>query len=348
MATTGVDREYLQVDYAGGDRLYIPVDQSDRLSPYESPTGTPKITKLSSPEWSRSKSRVRKAVREMAFELLQIYAARETAQGHAFPDDSTWDNELSESFPYQETIDQEKAIIDVKSDMESPRPMDRLVCGDVGYGKTEVALRAAFKAVNDGWQVAILVPTTVLALQHLSTFKERLGAFPVNIEMLSRLRSRAQQRQILNGVGSGEVDIIIGTHRLLQTDVKFKRLGLLVVDEEQRFGVTHKEHIKRLRAEIDVLTMTATPIPRTLHLALTGIRDLSLITTPPQERVPIRTFVTARDDNVVREAILRELSRGGQVYVVHNRVQSIFTVADWLHELVSGLCLRSWSMSSMC
>ncbi|MBA2453872.1 MAG: transcription-repair coupling factor [Chloroflexia bacterium] len=334
MATTGVDREYLQVDYAGGDRLYIPVDQSDRLSSYESPTGAPKITRLSSPDWSRSKSRVRKAVREMAFELLQVYAARETAQGHAFPVDSTWDNELSESFPYQETIDQEKAIVDVKGDMESPRPMDRLVCGDVGYGKTEVALRAAFKAVNDGWQVAILVPTTVLALQHLSTFKERLGAFPVNIEMLSRLRSRAQQRQILDGVERGEADIIIGTHRLLQSDVRFKRLGLLVVDEEQRFGVTHKEHIKRLRAEIDVLTMTATPIPRTLHLALTGIRDLSLITTPPQERVPIRTFVTARDDNVVREAILRELSRGGQVYVVHNRVQSIFGVADWLRDLV--------------
>lgn len=212
--------------------------------------------------------------------------------------------------------------------------MDRLVCGDVGYGKTEVALRAAFKAVNDGWQVAILVPTTVLALQHLSTFRERLGAFPVQIEMLSRLRSRAQQHHILEGVQRGEVDIIIGTHRLLQSDVHFKRLGVLVVDEEQRFGVTHKEHIKRLRAEIDVLTMTATPIPRTLHLALTGVRDLSLITTPPQERVPIRTFVTARDDNVVREAILRELSRGGQVYVVHNRVQSIFQVVDWLRKLV--------------
>ncbi len=334
MATTGVDREYLQVDYAAGDRLYIPVDQSDRLTSYESPTGTPKITKLSSPEWSRSKSRVRKAVREMAFELLQIYAARETAQGHAFPIDSMWDNELSESFPYQETIDQEKAISDVKGDMESPQPMDRLICGDVGYGKTEVALRAAFKAVNDGWQVAILVPTTVLALQHLSTFKERLGAFPVNIEMLSRLRSKAQQRRILESVESGEVDIIIGTHRLLQSDVRFKRLGLLVVDEEQRFGVTHKEHVKRMRAEIDVLTMTATPIPRTLHLALTGIRDLSLITTPPQERVPVRTFVTARDDNVVREAILRELTRGGQVYVVHNRVQSIFQVAEWLRKLV--------------
>lgn len=334
MATTGVDREYLQVDYADGDRLYVPVDQADRLSPYQSPAGSPRITKLSSPEWARSKSRVRKAVREMAFELLQIYAAREAARGHAYPPDSTWDAELSESFPYTETPDQEKAIIDVKADMESHLPMDRLVCGDVGYGKTEVALRAAFKAVNDGWQVAILVPTTVLALQHLSTFKERLSAFPVNIEMLSRLRTRTQQKDILRRLAEGEVDIVIGTHRLLQRDVKFKRLGLLVVDEEQRFGVTHKEHIKRMRAEIDILTMTATPIPRTLHLALTGIRDLSLITTPPQERVPIRTFVTARDDNVVREAILREMARGGQVYVVHNRVQSIFTVAEWLRKLV--------------
>jgi transcription-repair coupling factor (superfamily II helicase) len=334
MATTGVDREYLQVDYADGDRLYVPVDQSDRLSPFQSPAGSPRITKLSSPDWSRSKARVRKAVREMAYELLQIYAARETAQGHAFPPDSHWDVELAESFPYTETVDQAKAIVDVTGDMQSPRPMDRLICGDVGYGKTEVALRSAFKAVNDGWQVAILVPTTVLALQHLATFKERLGAFPVNIEMLSRLRSRSQQREILERLEKGTVDIVIGTHRILQRDVRFKRLGLLVVDEEQRFGVTHKEHIKRMRAEIDVLTMTATPIPRTLHLALTGIRDLSLITTPPQERVPIRTFVTARDDNVVREAILRELSRGGQVYVVHNRVQSIFSVAEWLRNLV--------------
>lgn len=334
MNITGVEREYLQVDYAEGDKLYVPVDQADRLAPYQSAAGDPRITKLASPEWARSKSRVRGAVREMAWELLQIYAARETARGHAFPPDSIWDTELGESFPYAETVDQEKAISDVKADMESPRPMDRLVCGDVGYGKTEVALRAAFKAVNDGRQVAILVPTTVLALQHLSTFQERLGAFPINVEMLSRLRSRNQQRGILARLEAGEVDIVIGTHRLLQKDVKFKSLGLLVVDEEQRFGVTHKEHIKQMRAEIDILTMTATPIPRTLHLALTRIRDLSLITTPPQERVPIRTFVTPSNDIVVREAILRELARGGQVYVVHNRVHSIFSVANWLRDLV--------------
>ena len=331
---SGVEREYLQVDYAGGDRLYVPVDQSDRLVPYESPAGEPKITRLSSPEWSKTKSRVRRAVREMAWELLQLYAARETARGHAFPPDTTWDAELAESFPFRETAEQDKAICDVKSDMESPKPMDRLVCGDVGYGKTEVGLRASFKAVNDGMQVAVLVPTTILALQHYNTFRERLAPFPVRIEMLSRLRSKAQQAEVVKGLADGSVDIVIGTHRLLQKDVDFKNLGLLIVDEEQRFGVRHKEHIKRMRSEVDVLTMTATPIPRTLHLALTGLRDLSLITTPPQDRVPIRTFVTAADDTIIREAILRELARGGQVYVVHNRVQSIYRTCERLKELV--------------
>ncbi len=331
---SGVEREYLQVDYADADRLYVPVDQADRLMPYESPAGTPRITRLSSPEWSRIKARVRKAVREMAFELIQIYAAREVAAGHAFPPDSSWDIELTESFPFRETLDQQKAIDDVKGDMETPRPMDRLVCGDVGYGKTEVALRAAFKAVNDGMQVAVLVPTTILALQHYNTFRERLAAFPIKVEMLSRLRTKQEQLAITEGLASGAVDIVVGTHRLLQRDVNFKNLGLLVVDEEQRFGVSHKEHIKRARAEVDVLTMTATPIPRTLHMALTGVRDLSLITTPPQDRVPIRTFVTPTSDAIVRESILREVARGGQVYVVHNRVQSIYRLSDHLKELV--------------
>jgi transcription-repair coupling factor (superfamily II helicase) len=331
---SGVEREYLQVDYADADRLYVPVDQADRLMPYESPAGTPKITRLSSPEWSRVKARVRKAVREMAFELIQIYAAREVAEGHAFPADSSWDIELTESFPFRETLDQQKAIDDVKGDMETPRPMDRLVCGDVGYGKTEVALRAAFKAVNDGMQVAVLVPTTILALQHYNTFRERLAAFPIKVEMLSRLRTKQEQSVITEGLTSGAVDIVVGTHRLLQRDVNFKNLGLLVVDEEQRFGVSHKEHIKRARSEVDVLTMTATPIPRTLHMALTGVRDLSLITTPPQDRVPIRTFVTPTSDAIVRESILREVARGGQVYVVHNRVQSIYRLSDHLKELV--------------
>ena len=331
---SGVEREYLQVDYAAGDRLYVPVDQSDRLTPYESPAGEPRITRLSSGEWAKTTSRVRRAVREMAWELLQLYAAREAAEGHQFPPDSVWDAELAESFPFRETPEQDKAIQDVKGDMESTRPMDRLVCGDVGYGKTEVALRAAFKAVNDGMQVAILVPTTILALQHFNTFRERLAAFPVRIEMLSRLRSKSEQAQIVRGISDGSVDIVIGTHRLLQKDVEFKSLGLLVVDEEQRFGVRHKEHIKRMRSSIDVLTMTATPIPRTLHLALSGLRDLSLITTPPRDRVPIRTFVTAADDAIIREAVLRELARGGQVYVVHNRVQSIYRLRDRLQELI--------------
>ena len=331
---SGVEREYLQIDYAAGDRLYVPVDQSDRLLPYESPAGEPKVSRLSSNDWARVKARVRQSVREMAFELLQIYAARELAEGVALPPDSAWDVELEESFPFRETVDQERAIHEVKRDMESLRPMDRLVCGDVGYGKTEVALRAAFKAVNAGWQVAVLAPTTILALQHFNTFHDRLAAFPIKVEMLSRLRTRQQQGEIAAGVADGSVDIIIGTHRLLQRDVSFKKLGLLIVDEEQRFGVRHKEHVKRLRAELDVLTMTATPIPRTLHMALTGVRDLSLITTPPQDRVPIRTFVTPADDALMRESILRELARGGQVYVVHNRVQSIYRLADRLRELV--------------
>jgi transcription-repair coupling factor (superfamily II helicase) len=331
---SGVEREYLQVDYAEGDRLYVPVDQSDRLLPYESPAGAPKVTRLSSAEWARVKARVRHAVREMAFELLQIYAARELAEGTAFPPDTVWDVELEESFPFRETPDQLKAIQDVKADMELAKPMDRLVCGDVGYGKTEVALRAAFKTVNSGWQVAVLVPTTILALQHFNTFRDRLAAYPVRVEMLSRLRTKQDQAKVTEGLASGAVDIVIGTHRLVQKDVAFKNLGLLVVDEEQRFGVLHKEHIKRMRAEIDVLTMTATPIPRTLHFALTGLRDLSLITTPPQERVPIRTFVTPTSQPLIREAIVREIARGGQVYVVHNRVQSIYLLAQELQELV--------------
>ncbi|RIK46277.1 MAG: transcription-repair coupling factor, partial [Chloroflexi bacterium] len=331
---SGVEREYLQIDYAEGDRLYVPVDQSDRLLPYESPAGDPKITRLSTAEWAKVKSRVRRAVREMAFELLQIYAAREMAQGNAFPPDTAWDIELEESFPFRETADQLKAIQEVRGDLETAKPMDRLICGDVGYGKTEVALRAAFKAANAGWQVAILVPTTVLALQHFSTFQQRLAAFPVRVEMLSRLRSKQEQASVVAGLRDGSVDIVIGTHRLVQKDVDFKRLGLLIVDEEQRFGVRHKEHIKQLRAEVHVLTMTATPIPRTLHLALTGIRDLSLITTPPQDRVPIRTFVTPSSETLIREAVLRELARGGQVYIVHNRVQSIHRFADELRELI--------------
>ncbi len=334
LTINGVHREYLLLEYAENDRLYLPVDQLDRITLYESLDGEPKLTRLGSPEWSRVKRRVREAVRELAFELLQLYAAREAAPGIAFGPDTQWDRELEESFPYEETPDQWRAIQEVKADMERPRPMDRLLCGDVGFGKTEVALRAAFKAVNNGYQVAILVPTTVLALQHYNTFRERLASYPVRIEMLSRLRSKREQRAIIEGLRAGTVDIVIGTHRLLQRDVAFKRLGLVIIDEEHRFGVAHKEHFKRLRTNVDVLTMTATPIPRTLYLALSGVRDLSVIATPPVDRTPVRTFVTPARDSVIREAILREIARGGQVYVVHNRVHSILDFAQRLRGLV--------------
>jgi len=334
LEVSGVNREYLLLEYAQNDRLYLPVDQLDRITLYEGPDSAPQLTRLGSPDWARVKRRVRQAVRELAFDLLQLYALREAAEGIAFPPDTTWDIELAESFPYHETPDQWRAIQEVKADMEQPKPMDRLLCGDVGFGKTEVALRAAFKAVNAGYQVAVLVPTTILTLQHYTTFQQRLAPFPVRIEMLSRLRSRAEQRHILAGLERGEVDIVIGTHRLIQADVRFKRLGLVIIDEEHRFGVAQKEHFKRLRTNVDVLTLTATPIPRTLYLALSGVRDLSIIATPPQDRVPVRTFVTPARDTVIREAILRELNRGGQVYIVHNRVQSIYHFASKIQQLV--------------
>jgi transcription-repair coupling factor (superfamily II helicase) len=332
--SSGADREYLILQFAGNDRIYLPVDQIDRITRYEGGGIDPKLTRLGSPEWSKAKQRVRQSVRELAFELLQLYAAREANEGVQYPPDISWDVELEESFPFDETPDQLAAINSVKEDMESSRPMDRLVCGDVGYGKTEVALRAAFKAVNAGYQVAVLVPTTILALQHFYTFRERLAAFPAQVAMLSRLRSRSEQKQILEEAKNGKADIVIGTHRILQKDLQFSNLGLVIIDEEQRFGVAHKEQLKRLRANVDVLTMTATPIPRTLHMALSGIRDLSVINTPPQDRIPIRTFVSPTSDHLIREAILRELGRGGQVYFVHNRVHSIYGTASRLQDLV--------------
>ena len=334
LETHGVEREYMLLEYARGDRLYVPVDQSDRVSRYSGGGVDPSLTRLGTGEWVKVKQRVRRAVREMAFELIQLYAARETVKGHAFGPDTTWDRELAESFPYTETADQQRAIDAVTADMEAAEPMDRLVCGDVGYGKTEVALRAAFKAVNAGRQVAVLVPTTVLALQHLTTFSQRLAPFPVRVEMLSRLRTKAEQREVLAGIADGGVDIVIGTHRLVQRDVRFKDLGLVVIDEEQRFGVRHKEFFKKLRTEVDVLTMSATPIPRTLHLSLAGIRDISIIDTAPQARLPIRTFVTEFNDHLVREVILREVDRGGQVFLVHNRVHDIDRLAHKLRQLV--------------
>ncbi len=335
MEVDGTPREYLQIDYAQGDRLYVPVHQADRLSRYVGPGNAPPIlNRLGTADWNIVKERAKKAVADIAEDLLRLYAQRELVPGHAFGEDTPWQRELEASFPYVETEDQLVAIEAVKHDMEKPRPMDRLICGDVGYGKTEVALRAAFKAVMDGKQVAILVPTTVLAQQHYETFVERLRPFPVNVEMLSRFRSRAEQRRVIEGLANGTVDIVIGTHRLLSRDVTFKDLGLVIVDEEQRFGVAQKERLKQLRTEVDVLTLTATPIPRTLHMSLTGVRDLSTIDTPPEERLPIRTMLAEYDETLIRQAILRELDRGGQVFFVHNRVQGITQIARRLERLV--------------
>jgi len=323
-AMEGVEREYLLVEYEENDRLYVPIHQADRLSRYIGASDRPpRINRLGAACWQMVKVRAKKAAEEVARELLELYAARELTVGYAFGPDEPWQAELEASFPYFETGDQLRAIADVKADMEKPKPMDRLICGDVGYGKTEVALRAAFKAVLDGKQVAVLVPTTVLAQQHYATFRQRLAPFPVEVEMLSRFRSRSEQRKILEKLLTGRVDIVIGTHRLLQKDVAFADLGLLVIDEEQRFGVTHKERLKRMRTEVDVLTLTATPIPRTLYMAITGVRDISTIETPPEERLPVTTYVGAYDAQLARRAILRELERGGQVFYVHNRVQTI-------------------------
>ena len=326
-------KEYLQLDFAGSDKIFLPADQIGRITRY-SGGPAPALSKLGGTEWERTKRRVRRAVGDLARELIEIYAARESAPGHAFGADTTWQRELEESFPYTETPDQARSIEEVKADMLRRRPMDRLVVGDVGYGKTEVALRAAFKAVQDGKQVAVLVPTTVLAQQHLLTFQRRLAAFPVEIGMLSRFVPKKEQQRIVEGVREGSIDILIGTHRILSKDIEFADLGLLVVDEEQRFGVSHKERIKQMRREVDVLTLSATPIPRTLHLSLVGIRDLSVIETPPEARLPIQTRIAEDDDGLVRDAISRELDRGGQVFYVHNRVETIEAAAERVRRLV--------------
>jgi transcription-repair coupling factor (superfamily II helicase) len=335
IVTEGVEREYLILEYAAGDRLYVPTDQVDCVSRYVGASDQiPHLSRLGTQEWARTKQRIKESVANIARELLGLYAAREVMPGHAYSPDTLWQQELESSFPYMETSDQLEAVMAVKEDMEKPKPMDRLVCGDVGYGKTEVALRAAFKAVMDGKQIALLVPTTVLAQQHFTTFRERLQAFPVRVEMLSRFRTEKEQAKVIEGLATGAVDICIGTHRLLQKDVVFKDLGLIIIDEEQRFGVAHKEHFKKLRREIDVLTLSATPIPRTLHMSLAGIRDMSTIETPPEERLPIKTHVGAYDDRLVREAVLREIERNGQIFFVHNRVHSIAMVANRLSNLI--------------
>ncbi len=334
-ALEGHEREFLAVSYEGGDQIFVPVHQADRLMRYVGTEGgAPSLSRLGSTEWATTKAHVKEAVQQVAEDLLDLYARRLSAGGYAFQPDTPWQGELEGSFPYLETPDQKQAITAIKKDMETARPMDRLLCGDVGYGKTEVALRAAFKAVMDGRQVAILVPTTVLAQQHYETFSQRLAAYPVTVEMLSRFRTQREQNEIIRKLLLGQVDIIIGTHRLISQDVEFKDLGLVIIDEEQRFGVTHKEHFKKLRTEVDVLTLTATPIPRTLYMALTGVRDISNLNTPPEERLPIITHVGPYSPRLVRQAILREMERGGQVFFVHNRVQTIHAMRLHLGKLV--------------
>jgi transcription-repair coupling factor (superfamily II helicase) len=335
MAFSGGEREYLLVEYAAGDKLYVPVYQADRLSRYVGAADhPPPVNRLGTAEWERVKEKAKRAVEEIAGDLLELYASREVVEGHAFSPDTFWQAELEASFPYVETEAQLRALDEIKADMEQARPMDRLVCGDVGYGKTEVALRAAFKAVMDGKQVAVLVPTTVLAQQHYQTFAERLKPFPVTVEMLSRFLTRKNQEDVVDRLAQGGVDIVIGTHRLLSDDIRIKDLGLLIIDEEQRFGVVHKERLKQMRQEVDVLTLTATPIPRTLHMSLTGVRDMSTIDTPPEERLPVRAHVGEYEERLIRQAILRELDRGGQVFFVHNRVMGIYQMAQRLRKQV--------------
>lgn len=334
----GVTREYILLQYAGTDKLYLPLDKLDALYRYSlTEDREPRLSKLGGSEWERTKRKVSQSIQDMAEELLKLYAARQAREGHTFSPDTPWQNQFEEAFPYQETPDQLKAIKETKRDMESRRPMDRLICGDVGYGKTEVAMRAAFKAVMDGKQVALLVPTTVLAEQHFLSFQERFQEFPATIEVLSRFRTAAQQKRILDDLKKGVVDIIIGTHRLLSQDVHYKDLGLLIIDEEHRFGVAQKEKIKAIKELVDVLSLSATPIPRSLHMSLTGLRDMSVIETPPPERYPITTYVMEFNEEIVRDAVLNEIERGGQVFFVHNRIEDMHRVKADLEKLLPGV-----------
>ncbi len=335
LASDGTYRDFLHIRYQGSDKLYVPTDQLDRVQKYIGSEGeAPKLNRLSGGEWQRQKSKVRQSVQAIAGDLLKLYAARESIPGYAFDPDTPWQREFEDGFPWEETPDQLAAIEDIKRDMEKPKIMDRLLCGDVGYGKTEVALRAIFKCVMSGKQAAMLAPTTILVQQHYATMLNRFSGFPIRVETISRFKTAAEQKQIIEKLKSGELDVVVGTHRLLAKDVQFKDLGLLVVDEEQRFGVTHKEAIKKLKRSVDVLTLTATPIPRTLHMSMVGIRDMSLLQSPPEERYPVQTYVVEYSDGLVRDAILRELSRGGQVYVLHNRVQTIEVMYARLKKLV--------------
>ncbi|MFI5104852.1 MAG: transcription-repair coupling factor, partial [Terriglobales bacterium] len=327
--------EYMVLEFAEAAKLYVPLTRLDLIQKYRSSEGVkPALSRLGGAAWARTKARVKKAMKDMADELLKLYAARKAAQGHVYPPDTQWQKEFEDSFEFNETDDQLTATADIKRDMESGLPMDRLLCGDVGYGKTEVAMRAAFKAVQDNKQVAVLAPTTVLAFQHLQNFKRRFAAFPISIEMMSRFRTAKQLKEIAERVEQGKVDIVIGTHRILSKDVKFQDLGLVVVDEEQRFGVRHKERLKQLRKEVDVLTMSATPIPRTLHMSMVGLRDMSVIETPPKDRMAIQTVVAGYDQALVQSALEHELERGGQAYFVHNRVDTIYEMAAKIQEIV--------------
>lgn len=331
----GVMRDYMVIGYAGGDRLYVPTEQFDRVQRYiGSDEQAPRLSKMGGKDWESTKKKVRESVKELAFGLVELYAKRSAMKGFAFAQDTPWQQEFEGKFPFEETPDQLQSVEEIKSDMQTGRPMDRLLCGDVGYGKTEVALRAAFKAVQDGKQVAILVPTTILAQQHFLTLQSRMEGFPVRCEVLSRFKSPAQQKAILSEVAKGKVDVLVGTHRLLGNDVAFSDLGLLIIDEEQRFGVGHKEKIKVIKQSVDVLTLSATPIPRTLHMSMLGVRDLSVLDTPPQERYPVQTFVLEYQDALIKEAILREIGRGGQVFFVYNRIRGLSRMQDYLQALV--------------
>lgn len=331
----GLKRDYLEITYDSEDKLYVPVEQLDMVQKYIGSEGkSPRVNKLGGSEWTKAKAKVRKSINEIAEDLVKLYASRSTVKGYKYSRDTVWQKQFEEEFPYEETPDQVTSLYEIKGDMESDKPMDRLLCGDVGYGKTEVAVRAAFKAVMDGKQVAFLVPTTILAEQHYNNMLKRFSDFPVSVDMISRFRTSAQVKDTLKAIKEGNVDILVGTHRILQKDVQFKDLGLLIVDEEQRFGVTHKEKIKNYKKNIDVLTLTATPIPRTLHMSLTGVRDISVIETPPEERYPIQTYVVEYNEQLIRDAILREIARGGQVFFVYNRVEDISQMAGYITNLI--------------
>ncbi|MEW8987347.1 MAG: DEAD/DEAH box helicase, partial [Bacillus sp. (in: firmicutes)] len=335
LVINGVHKDYLHIRYQGTDKLYVPVEQIDLVQKYVGSEGKePKIYKLGGNDWKRVKTKVQSSVQDIADDLIKLYAEREASVGYAFSPDGDMQREFESIFPYQETEDQLRSIQEIKKDMERERPMDRLLCGDVGYGKTEVAIRAAFKAIADGKQVALLVPTTILAQQHFETMRERFQDYPINIGLLSRFRSRKQQNETINGLKTGTVDVVVGTHRILSKDITYRDLGLLIIDEEHRFGVKHNEKIKQLKTNVDVLTLTATPIPRTLHMSMLGVRDLSVIETPPENRFPVQTYVMEYNGGLVKEAIERELARDGQVYFLYNRVEDIERKAEEIRALV--------------